>query len=159
MRLFERILSKVWKQDLEDSMVDMQRSFARTLASIQKRRDLQRVMPTVAPFFREEVEIRLARIDHAEAGARRACCANRILMYIGIGGLVGGSILLAAGEQRAIPGDVIAGVVIMALAVVACLGSVYCGRVSERNGRILDRGGVPRPRSPSTSYSGPAFYF
>lgn len=139
-------------------MADIQLPLARALTAIQTRRDLQRVMPTVAPFFREEVEMRLARIDHAEVGARRACCANRILMYIGIGGLVGGAILLAAGEHQAIPGEVKAGIVIMALAVAACLVSVFCGRLTERHGRILDRGGVPRPRSPSTADNGPGWY-
>ena len=130
---------------------------ARTLAGVQARRDLAGLSQTVAPFFRQEVELRLARIDHAEVAARRACCANRILIYVSSVGLFGGAMLLAAGKHQAIPWEVKVGTVIMALAVAACLVSVLCERLAERHGRVLDRGGVPRPRSPDVSY-GADFY-
>lgn len=124
-------VSKIWHAALSESSIPRQLlPVARnTLTTVHTRHALQGLMPTVAPFFREEVESRLARIDGAEIVARRAFCANRLFMHLAIGGLVGGGILTATGEHQGIP-----------------------------NGRVLDRGGVPRPRSPDSYGTGPGFY-
>ncbi len=163
MRDFIRLqaVSNTWHKALTAPSLPRQllQEARSTLTTVHTRHALQGLIPTVAPFFREEVESRLARIDGAEIVARRACCANRLFMYLAIGGLVGGGILIAAGEHQHIPKEVTAGAVIMAIASLACLVSLFCNRIAERQGRILDQGGVPRPRSPSVSYNtGPGFY-
>ncbi len=151
-----RSISKNWKDDLQ-SMANMRLLIARSLDPMRTRAALQRAMPTVAPFLRAEIESRLAILDDAELRAQRACCTNRLFMVIGIAGLCGGGFLIAAGEHRHILRSVTAGIVIMALGLAACLLSICCGLLAERHGRVLDRGGVPRPRSPDVSY-GSDFY-
>jgi hypothetical protein len=157
-----RLVSKTWNDILEKG-VKPQLLAGRTLAAARTRSDLQRLLseagPSIGPFFNDEVGQRLARIDGAEVVARRTCCANRILMGIGIVGLFLGGILIATGEHQHISEDVTAGIVIMAVGAVVGLVSVFCGRLTERHGRTLDVAGVPRPDREMHDYGSGGFYY